>query len=92
MWRLPAASVFFWRAYSTFVSAADFQEFFGAKLEHEFGLARHLGYIRPEHGGYRLTSLGAYYFHCFENFYTLAYIDKMWGIMRRYAFPERIEL
>ena len=24
--------------------------------------------------------------------YTLSYIDKMWGIMRKEAFPERIEL
>ena len=27
-----------------------------------------------------------------SSFYHLAYIDKMWGIMRREAFPERIEL
>lgn len=86
----------FWRAYSTFVSSADFKEFFGSELEREFGLefwlARKVGYICCESGGYRLTPLGAYYFHYFENFYTLAYIDKMWGIMRRQAFPEGIEL
>ena len=28
----------------------------------------------------------------YENYYTLAYIDKMWGIMRREAFPEEIRL
>ena len=28
----------------------------------------------------------------YENFYTLSYIDKMWGIMRKEAFPEQIEL
>lgn len=30
--------------------------------------------------------------HYYENFYTLSYIDKMWGIMRKEAFPEQIEL
>ena len=27
-----------------------------------------------------------------ENFYTLSYIDKMWGIMRKEAFPDMLEL
>lgn len=86
----------FWRAYSTFVSKSDFKDFFGTKLDTEFRtafwLARLLGYIQHEDDGYRLTPRGAYYFHYFENFYTLAYIDKMWGIMRHSAFPESIEL
>ena len=66
------------------------------ELEKEFGaelrLARWLGYIAHEGDGYRLTPLGAYYFHYFENFYTLAYIDKMWGILRHCDFPESIVL
>lgn len=37
-------------------------------------------------------SICNFYYHYYENFYTLAYIDKMWGIMRTEAFPERIEL
>lgn len=40
----------------------------------------------------RMTLKGAFYYHYYENFYTLAYIDKMWGIMRKVAFPEKIEL
>lgn len=46
-----------------------------------------------EHDGtYEITLKGAFYYHYYENFYTLSYIDKMWGIMRKKAFPERIEL
>ena len=86
----------FWRAYTTCVSRTDFRDFFGTELEKEFGaefrLARWLGYIVHEGDGYRLTPLGAYYFHYFENFYTLAYIDKMWGILRHCDFPESIVL
>lgn len=86
----------FWRAYSTFISTADFKDFFGTEPDAEFRsafwLARKLGYIQPESGGYRLTPRGAYYFHYFENFYTLAYIDKMWGIMRLTPFPDNIVL
>ena len=39
-----------------------------------------------------MTLKSAFYYHYYENFYTLSYIDKMWGIMRKKAFPERIEL
>ncbi len=86
----------FWRAYSTYVDAADFRAFFGSSLEEEFGsliwLARRAGLVEREPGGYRLTPEGAFRFHHYENFYTLAYIDKMWGILRREDFPQEIVL
>ena len=41
---------------------------------------------------YSMTLKGAFYYHYYENFYTLAYIDKMWGVLRNEAFPEKIEL
>ena len=55
-------------------------------------LAKLLGFIEEKDGTYRLTLKGAFYYHYYENFYTLAYIDKMWGIMRKEAFPARITL
>ncbi len=86
----------FWTAYSTKVSAADFEKFFGASLKKMYGMeiriAKLLGFINEENGECRLTPKGAFYFHYYESFYTLAYIDKMWNIMRKEAFPERIEL
>jgi oxygen-independent coproporphyrinogen-3 oxidase len=39
-----------------------------------------------------MTLKWAFYYHYYENFYTLAYIDKMRGIMRKEAFPKKIEL
>ncbi|MCH5344648.1 MAG: coproporphyrinogen III oxidase family protein [Acetatifactor sp.] len=85
----------FWTAYSTRVHAADFEKFFGVKLKRMYGLelsvAKWLGFITEDDGVYSMTLKGTFYYHYYENFYTLAYIDKMWGIMRRDAFPERIE-
>ena len=52
-----------------------------------------LGFVKErEKGVYEMTLKGAFYYHHYENYYTLAYIDKMWGIMRKEAFPEKIEL
>lgn len=86
----------FWTAYSTKVNARDFERFFGVPLKKMYGIelkiAKMLGFLTEEEGIYSMTLRGAFYYHYYENFYTLAYIDKMWGIMRKEAFPEKIEL
>ncbi len=86
----------FWTAYSTKVNARDFETFFGVPLKRMYGLelrlAQAAGLITEENGVYSMTLKGAFTYHYFESFYTLAYIDKMWGIMRKEAFPQRIVL
>ena len=86
----------FWTAYSTRVRSSDFEKFFGVSLKKMYGLelfwAKLLGFVKEKNGTYEMTLKGAFYYHYYENFYTLSYIDKMWGIMRREAFPEHIEL
>ena len=86
----------FWTAYSTSVDSKDFEKFFGVSLKKKYGfelwLAKKIGYITEKDGVYTMTLKGAFYYHYFENFYTLSYIDKMWGIMRKEAFPKQIKL
>lgn len=85
----------FWTAYSTRVDQRDFESFFGVPLKKMYGfelwLAKRLGFATERDGVYTMTLKGAFYYHYYENFYTLSYIDKMWGIMRKEAFPEKIE-
>ncbi|SHK32284.1 oxygen-independent coproporphyrinogen-3 oxidase [Hathewaya proteolytica DSM 3090] len=85
----------FWTAYSTKVDSKDFQTFFGVPLKKmygfEFWLAKTLGFFTEEDGTFYMTLKGAFYYHYYENYYTLSYIDKMWGILRKEAFPEKIE-
>jgi oxygen-independent coproporphyrinogen-3 oxidase len=86
----------FWTAYSTSVDSKDFEKFFGVPLKKmyrfELWLAKKIGYLTEKDGVYTMTLKGAFYYHYFENFYTLSYIDKMWGIMRKEAFPKQIKL
>ena len=86
----------FWTAYSTKVKAKDFEKFFGVPLKKKYGfefwLAKRFGFIKEENGTYEMTLKGAFYYHYYENFYTLSYIDKMWGELRKNAFPEKMEL
>ena len=86
----------FWTAYSTRVKDKDFEKFFGVPLKKMYGfeifVAKLLGFITERNGTYEMTLKGAFYYHYYESFYTLSYIDKMWGIMRKDAFPEYINL
>ena len=86
----------FWTAYRTRVNARDFEKFFGVPLKKMYGfelwVAKRLGFIKEHDGIYEMTLKGAFYYHYYENFYTLSYIDKMWRIMRKEAFPEQIKL
>lgn len=86
----------FWTAYSTKVNSAAFRAFFGVPLEKMYGaelkLAERLRFVTKRDGIYEMTPKGAFYYHYYENFYTLAYIDKMWGLLRKEAFPERMTL
>ena len=86
----------FWTAYSTKISKRAFEEFFNKPLKDMYGfeltLAKLFGFLEEEGDLYTMTTKGAFYYHYYESFYTLAYIDKMWGIMRKEAFPKKIIL
>lgn len=86
----------FWTAYTTKIDRRDFERFFGMPLKKMYGLeffaAKLLGFLTEKDGVYEMTHKGAFYYHYYENFYTLSYIDKMWGVMRKEAFPEEIKL
>ncbi|MGE4275960.1 MAG: coproporphyrinogen III oxidase, partial [Lawsonibacter sp.] len=86
----------FWRAYTTRISEAEFQSFFGVPLNKRYGpelaLARLLGWVRKEGDVWHLTDAGAFRFHVFEGYYTLSYIDKMWSLMGQDPFPPELNL
>lgn len=85
----------FWTLYSMHLDEKKFENFFGVSLKKMYGfelwLAQKMGFLTKENGIYSVTTKGAFYYHYYEQFYTLSYIDKMWGIMRKEAFPNRIE-
>lgn len=86
----------FWTAYSTRVDPKAFETFFGVPLKKmygfEIGIAKLLGFVTEQKGVYEMTLKGAFYYHYYENFYTLAYIDRMWDVMRKQAFPKFLKL
>ena len=73
----------------------DFERFFGVSLKRmygfEFWLAKNLGLVTENNGVFQMTLKGAFYYHYYENYYTLSYIDQMGGGMRKEAFPENMK-
>ncbi|WP_027398486.1 coproporphyrinogen-III oxidase family protein [Anaerovorax odorimutans] len=86
----------FWTAYTTRVNLAEFEKFFNIKLKTQYGfeiwLMKILKLIKERDGYLEMTLKGAFYYHYYENYYTLAYIDKMWSVMRKEAFPKELIL
>ncbi|MDR1704773.1 MAG: radical SAM protein [Clostridiales bacterium] len=86
----------FWTAYTMRVNSGGFNSFFDLSLENCYGLelwaARLFGWIRKQDDDYIMTMRGSYYYHYFEHFYTLSYIDRMWRLMRNEAFPKSLTI
>ncbi|MBN1402955.1 MAG: coproporphyrinogen III oxidase family protein [Opitutales bacterium] len=84
----------FWTAYTTVIDEDAFKDFFGKSIGDFYHIellaCRLLGLVKKHGTQYRMTQRGAYYYHRYENYYTLAYIDQMWDLMKNEAFPERL--
>lgn len=84
----------FWTLYSLRLQSEDFKKFFNKNLYRYYGMeiltARLFGLLKKENHGYRMTTKGSYYYHYYENFYTLSYIDQMWSLMSKNPFPEKL--
>ncbi|RDU23214.1 coproporphyrinogen-III oxidase family protein [Anaerosacchariphilus polymeriproducens] len=84
----------FWTFYTMKLYEGDFNKFFNKKLLKYYGLelliARMFGFIKKENERYSMTTKGSYYYHYFEHFYTLLYIDQMWSLMKNNAFPDEL--
>ena len=86
----------FWTLYSTEIDSQSFEEIFNVPLKKvyglEFYLAKKMNLLTKENNVYKMTLKGAFYYHYYENFYTLSYIDKMWNILKEEPFPNHISL
>lgn len=94
--RQRAVYYLFWSAYSMRIFSEKFENIVGEPLKKMFGfefwLLEKLGLISNERNYYRLTDKAAYYYHYIEQVYTTTYINEMWNVSRKIAFPKEIIL
>ena len=86
----------FWRLYTMRLSSGDFQNTFDTSVNRVYGfelwLGRLFGLLKRTGDGHELTPRGVFFYHYFEGYYTLSYINKMWHIMNKEDFPRALVL
>ena len=94
--RQRAAYYLFWSAYSLRIPSDKFEKLIGSPLQEMYGLelklAKLTGILRQNGTSYYITEKATYLYHSIEQAYTTAYIDKMWNVSRKTAFPDQIIL
>jgi menaquinone C8-methyltransferase len=94
--RQRAVYYLFWGAYSMKINGDKFEKITRTPLNKMFGLeffvTERLGFTRRNGNTYELTDKGAFIYHDIEQFYTTTYIDKVWNVSGKQAFPDKITL
>ncbi len=94
--RQRALYYLFWSAYGLVIDPVGFESLIGTPLNKLYGveiwIAAKLGLLKKHNNNYELTEKGAFYYHFIEQQYTRAYIDKMWNISMKTAFPDEVIL
>jgi oxygen-independent coproporphyrinogen-3 oxidase len=93
---MQMAGWLYWRLYETKFDKADFFERFNRSFDGKYGMhmrmMRAMGFLTTCNGQVRLSDKGAYWIHAFEDFFSISYINKLWGMARKHPWPEHIAL
>lgn len=94
--RQRAVYYLFWSAYSLKIDIQKFEKIIGESIDKMFGfellLAEKLNLLVKNKDFYELTPKSSYWYHIIKQSYTRKYIDKVWNVSRKEAFPGKIVL
>ncbi|MCL5036805.1 MAG: coproporphyrinogen III oxidase family protein [Chloroflexi bacterium] len=85
----------YWRFYDTKISKKKFEEIFAPKelkIKLLFSILKAMGLYKETKDEFVLTERGAFYIHLLQNYFVLNYINKVWTIAKREAWPKKIEI
>lgn len=85
----------YWRIYGTYIPKKRLFEIFGDKdkrIRPLLWLAGLFGLHEEDAEQICLTERGAFWLHLMQNYFALNYIDKMWSIAMKEAWPQEIEI
>lgn len=94
--KMQMSAWLYWRVYETYFKKSDFEKRFRTNFDDKFGkliwLWNKLGYLKNGEEQINLTSKGSYWIHAFEDYFSINYINKLWGTSRKNAWPNKITL
>ena len=85
----------YWRLYDTYIPKEELFSIFGRSDRKLYRLIEWFKWLRllDEHNdSFTLTRSGAFWVHLLQNYFSLRYIDKIWGTAMKEAFPAEITL
>ena len=85
----------YWRLYDTCVDKAQLLQVFGdrdRRLRPLMWVARALGLYREDAEQLCLTEPGAFWLHLIQNYFALAYVDRVWSAAMAEPWPEEIRI
>lgn len=86
----------YWRIYETKFSKRDFELRFDHSFEKEFGsymkLLKSIGFLQNGQDTVKLTDKGTYWIHALEDFFSIDYINKLWGTSKTNPWPDKVVL
>jgi len=85
----------YWRFYDTKINKKELKKIFGSKdlkIRFLFLILKIMGLCKEEKIDFILTERGSFYIHLLQNYFILNYINKVWTIAKKEAWPEKIKI
>ena len=93
---MQMAAWLYWRIYETKFKKSDFQNRFHTSFDKIYGkhmkLMNRLGYINNGSDQISLSDRGTYWIHAFEDFFSIDFINKLWGTSKNNPWPDKVLL
>jgi oxygen-independent coproporphyrinogen-3 oxidase len=86
----------YWRIYETQFKKSAFEKRFNTLFDPKYGkfmnLLSGIGYLSNGSDHIRITDKGNFWIHAFEDFFSIDYINKLWGTAKFNPWPEIVVL
>jgi len=85
----------YWRFYDTCIPKGELYKKFDKndkKIKRLISIAKSFNLLFDNNDHYELTMQGAFWIHLIQNYFSLRYIDKVWRIAMKEAYPQKIVL
>jgi len=93
---MQMAGWLYWRLYETKFRKSDFQKRFNKSFDEKYGkqmkILSRLGYLKNGDDQIGLSDKGAFWIHAFEDYFSIDFINKLWGTSKYDAWPEKVVL
>ncbi|MBN2695190.1 radical SAM protein [bacterium] len=83
---------FYWRLYETKILDSELNSFSDWKIRAILKMLIKLKLAKKESDYTVLTEKGSFWIHLAQNYFVLDYINRVWSVMKKEAFPEKIDI